>query len=299
MVTRILPRSICGALVPLAIALSSDAAQATTCGRDPDATTVPPPIGVRAPRNVQPRITLHANWRVQSFCPPWGNDRRFLAGRFDLSLRAAGAVGPVTPIALRESTSGEVATVVIIPAGPLAPNERFEVVYVEQDAKEAPRILATFTTGDRIDDKPPIWAGVTSHSKVGAWPHATPPRPQQRAKPGVIVLDALDCGGPGLAFKGLLAATDDDTRAEDLRYAVWMGDPDAPIDYTAPPLAYESGTLEPQRSSGMALVVLFGGRLSPNGFSFPAGKRTVKVGLRAIDLAGNASAPSEQLVNPQ
>jgi hypothetical protein len=219
-----------------------------------------------------------------------------LAGRFDLRLRAAGATEPL-PVGLRESTSGEIATVAMVPSAPLAANMRFEIVYAELDDREPSRVVATFMTGERIDDKPPVWSGVTTVANVGEWPAASSAKPKP-PKRGVITLDTdLLCSGPGIAFTGAASATDDDTRSEDLRYAIWIGDPDGPIDYTAPPLAYERGTRALLRPSGSLLSVQFGGRLPPNDFSFPAGKRVAKVGLRAIDLAGNTSAASEHLVH--
>lgn len=275
--------------VSFAATLPPEPARAS-CGREPDATVVPPPFGVRAPRNVKPRITLHANWRTWSYCPPWIEGSCF-AGHFELRLRAAGSDAPIA-VDLRESSSGDIATVAIVPRAPLPANRRFEIVQTEGGSKEAPRVVGTFVTGDRLDERAPTWAGVTGSTNVGHWPGREPPPASRRA----ITLDDLTCGGAGITFVGTTAAADEETREEDLRYALWTSEPSAPIDYTSPPLAYERGEREWLRNGGSRLVIRFGGTIAPSTFSFPNDKRTLKFGLRAIDLAGNLGEPSELVV---
>lgn len=267
--------------------------------------TVPPPIGVRAPRNVRPRVTLHASWRTRSFCPPWGVDRGCIAGRFDLELRparrSASARDDRVAVDLRESSSGDVATVEIVPRGQalLEPRTRFEILYTELDGKEPSRIIASFETGDALDTTPPSWSGVTSHEQLAV---AAAPTPKPSSK--VVTLDEVACGGPGLRFLGPAAATDDQTRPEDMRYAIWMADAAGSIDYLQPPLAIVKGSPDVHRApAATTLALTFGGSPPPSDFSFPsgsfppgAGTRPVKVGIRAIDLAGNLSIASERMV---
>lgn len=264
--------------------------------------TVPPPIGVRAPRNVRPRVTLHANWRTRSFCPPWGVDRGCISGRFDLELRPARRSASARPddrvaVDLRESSSGDVATVEIVPRGQalLEARTRFEILYTELDGKEPSRIVASFETGDTVDTTPPSWSGVTSHEQIGVAAPAPTPKPSSK----VVTLDEVGCGGPGLRFLGPSPATDDQTRPEDMRYAIWMANASGSIDYLQPPLAIVRGSAEVHRApAATTLAITFGGSPPPSDFSFPsgAGKRPVKVGIRAIDLAGNLSIASERMV---
>src|SRR5687767_4719365 len=96
-------------------------AEATTCGHDGDAWVVPPPVNVKAPLNVRPRITLHADFRTQGFCPPWADRSTAKCpkmGTYNLELREAGRGGAAgEPIALdmHESRSNQVATIELIP----------------------------------------------------------------------------------------------------------------------------------------------------------------------------------------
>jgi hypothetical protein len=275
----------------MAAITGGEQASGSVCGRPGDAITLPPPLGVLAPRNVRPRVTLHASWRTDDFCPPWPVRQKPCAkGAYDLRLRVAGE-DVVIPIDLRTSTSGDVATVEIVPKSALPARTRFEIVHVESSGISPTQVIGTFMTGDAIDQTPPSWLGVTSFQRFGTWPGIPlpPPAPRSAATRNVITLDELaDCRGPGVSFSGGPPPTDDATRSEDLRIALWAGDPAQPIDYTAPPLAYLRGI--PQRTS---FDVTFGGDAHPSNFSFERGKLPIKYGLRAVDLAGNVSAPSE------
>jgi hypothetical protein len=294
---------VSGVVVLVVISSLSTNAAATTCGREADATVVPPPVGVHAPRNVRPRVTMHADWRTRSFCPIWGNDRRCAEGHFDLELRQTGKSNEPFPITLRESRSGDIATVEIVPSRVLPENSRFEVVYEEVDRKEAPRLIATFATGANLDGVPPSFAGIRSYRRVGDWPGAAAPqarpRPKTSAQRGsVITIDMLSvCEGPGVFFEALAPAIDESTRPEDIRYAIWLAEPEASIDYTTPPAAYARGWPDYHRPPQPAtLAIPFGTNLPPSDFSFPKGRRAMKFGVRAVDLAGNQSTASEIVV---
>lgn len=271
-------------------------ARATTCGHDGDAWVVPPPVNVKAPLNTRPRVTLHADFRERGFCPPWA-DRSVTKcpkkGTYALELREAGrggTAGEPIPVEMRESRSNQVATIEMIPKQHLAPNRRYEIRYVEKEAGPI-EIVGTFLTGAAIDTTAPSWRGLSStFQRVGGlWPGETPPR----KKPGVITIDMTDCFGLGVEFDALDKATDDQTRPEDIRYAWWMGDVDGTaIDYTTVPLSYTKGyEVMPH------FKVVYGTRLEPlNDFSLPTGKKAFKLGVRAVDLAGNMSKPSEVVV---
>jgi hypothetical protein len=253
-------------------------------------------VGVLAPLDTQVRITMHAGWRTRSFCGAEGPPS-CAEGRFELLLRrapsaAAGGARPssaaLVPVMLRESSFLDAATVTLLPVAPLAARTRYELVYAEHDAKVAPRVVGTFTTSAAVDTTAPKWSGIASHHVVGQAIRA--------AGTGVVTLEE-ECAERGIRFEANESASDDQTPPGQLRYGVWVGDPTGAIDYSAPPIAYLEGRFEQQRPPKPPLfVLLLDAGDEPKRFVFPQGRRTAKLGLRAVDMAGNTSAPSEMLV---
>lgn len=261
-------------------ALDADA----ICGRAADASMVPPPIAVRAPLNAQITLSLPSSWRTRTFCDD-ALSTTCSSGSFELALRiapgdhATGAAPQIVDASLTESTLGAIATVVMKPRTPLTARTRYEVVRTDKAGKVPILVVGTFTTGDATDDRAPAWSGITRHRVSSTEPIK-----------GVVSI-AEECGENAIELEGM-AAEDEGTPATALRYAVWIGDQGKAIDYTASPLAILEGKAWPKHGGGNALVVTV--PLERDGkLALPNGKKTAKIGLRAIDLAGNASAPSE------
>ncbi len=252
------------------------------CGRPPVAYVSPEP-GAPAPLNVHVRVQLHKEWRTSGICAVDDEGReRCPPGKFDFALVQApgpGASAGEVPIVRRPSLSNEIATVELVPLAPLAPRTRYEVLYIDRGGAVATRILGTFVTGDARDDTPPQWSGVTRGTFTG---HAL------GARGGVIVIRA-ECSSPSVLLAGAGPATDDATPASSLRYAIWMDDGHGPIDYASPPLVYERGAA----GGRTGFFVEHGGSEVEDSFAPPKGRPRATFGVRAVDWAGNMSAPSE------
>ncbi len=285
-------RRLLGIVGGVAFVVWSDDARAI-CGRGPDATVVPPPIGALAPLNTQVRITMHAAWRTRWFCGGSGPPS-CAEGHFDLSLRRAPSLDrpsstDAVAVTIRESSIAETATVALIPNAPLAPRTRYDLVYSERDAKVSARVVGTFMTGDATDTTAPQWSGIATHTIVNL---------AKRSARGGVVTILEECPSYGISFESKDAATDDQTPAAHIRYAVWAGDPKGAIDYAATPFAILEGVETQNRPPKPPTrnLMLDAGQEAPLTFAFPGGKRVAKLGVRAIDMAGNVSTPSELIV---
>lgn len=259
------------------------------CGRLPDASMTPLPTGMRAPLNARVTLTMPSTWRTRTFCED--APRACVDGSFDLVLRhapsdhASGAPPVVVATTLRESKAGNLATVVMTPSAPLAARTRYEVVRIERSGKVPLTILGTFATGDAIDDKPPSWPGIKSH-------HVSSTEPIKR---GGVVTIPMECAENGVQINADTAATDEGTPPSGLRYAVWFADDGSAIDYASPPAMILQGQTIPKRNGGDELILMV--PLDRDGkLALPNDKKKAKLGVRAIDAAGNPSAASEIVV---
>lgn len=149
----------------------------------------------------------------------------------------------------------------LVQPDPLEPNTSYEL------RDDADRILSVFTTASTRDTAPPTWKGITKML------------PGPKDQRGV----ELACRELSLHLQGLAQATDDLTSRDDIRYALWVG---KTLDYQQPPIAWTTETDELRQAKIFELV--FDVPLPP--------ERPLKLGVEAIDLAGNASAPSELTV---
>jgi hypothetical protein len=121
---------------------------------------------------------------------------------------------------------------------------------------------------------------------------ASPYPARQRGK-GIFLL--MECMAPGVELVGPAPATDDATPAELIRYALWYSDERrATLDYTAPPRAYLSGTTDLRTHE---LRLWWGRSEMPSAYEHPGKSvRARRIGVRAVDLAGNLSVASEVVV---
>lgn len=161
----------------------------------------------------------------------------------------------------------------LIPQQPLSPRTRYEVVLsTGKDERE----LSTFTTSDLIDNEPPTWSGP-------------------------VELDVNETAQAGEACViGMPSAT------------VWLGalrDQHTPQDQllvsaqakVSEPSFRRLQSMHPVRNMLRGdFVILQGGSLcDPREFAFPQPLEESQLVLRAVDLAGNASAEhSMKLVGP-
>lgn len=127
------------------------------------------------------------------------------------------------------------------------------------------RILGVFTTGTLADSAPPSWPGITK-----AFPPAKPSKGVQ-----------VECAVSTLRLEGAAAASDDLTSRGDIRYALWLG---KSIDYTAPPQTWT--TIPNDWRSEKTFTLVYPMDDLPK-------ERPLLIGVKAIDLAGNATPASE------
>jgi len=263
------------------------------CGRPPDARVVPLPMGPVAPINTHVRATLHAGWEQRAFCTVEDAGEVCPAGAFEIVLRhAPGALALEGAIAVarQDSRLADRVTVTFAPLAPLAANSRFELVYRDRNGKIAPRILGTFATGALADTTAPRWIGVSEYFLDGVVPA---PAPGSK-----VVTVAEECAEPTVVFASAASATDDQSPEGAIRYGLWATpDPAAVIEYSEPALAYLVGDRSvpsPRTSAALRITLPIGSSKLP--FALPQSKGRTKVGIRAVDLAGNRSAPSELVV---
>lgn len=263
------------ALGLIAIAVARDAG--AICGRPGDVIFVPHGDRV-APLNAHVRLELPATWRTTALdcskpsdAPPPSACR---PGRFELVLRPAltsRTEGNDVATTKRESVLADAGTVELIPTRLLVAHTRYEVWLQDDSTTHRSRIVAIFTTGDAVDRQAPTWSGITR-----AFRHH----------------DLGECERDEIA---ILAppASDDQTPASQIRYGIWIGRGQGRIDYDAPPLTYAESSPIVQRAGVDRAEV--GLSLGSEAVVRP-GERFLKIGLRALDLAGNASTPSETTV---
>lgn len=228
-----------------------------SCGRSPPI-RVWPHRGVPVPMNAHVLITAPATWR----------------GDATLLLVTAPRRGRATDrVAVKEEAwrTAEVERIELTPLAPLAPSTAYEL------RSSRGEVLGAFTTSVMEDKRAPTWSGVTRGSLY-------------RFRAGVI---DVECGTSLLDVEGPSEAVDDQTTSEDIRYAVWAGKPGAPLDYTLPPLAWTARS--PYRSEGR-FGLDYGSSEFGNDIDLPK-ERPLRIGIKAYDLANNATAPSEITVN--
>jgi hypothetical protein len=72
---------------------------------------------------------------------------------------------------------------------------------------------------------------------------------------------------------------------------VWLPDKSGKLDFTKPPALYYGGSAF-GRAALEELSLGHPSTCSAANFTFPAGAKSLKIGVAAIDLAGNQSTPS-------
>jgi hypothetical protein len=186
----------------------------------------------------------------------------------DLGLRVRGASPPV-PVAIdvRESGAASRRVYELIPRAPLTARTRYEVTAARADGKPA-EVIGEITVGEKADETPPAWEGI------------------ERARLFHPPAHCCDCStGDAYVVLDLRPPTDDATSAERLVWAVWLGDGKGKIDFAQPPVTTVAAW-------GSTIVLGHKSSCAPANLVFPP-KGRARVGLRPLDLAGNAGKPSE------
>lgn len=241
------------------------------CGRPPPI-VVAPHRGLPVPTNAHVMVTAPAAWR--------GDATLFLvtAPRTD-----DGRVLPSTRVALREQSWRAAGTerIDLTPLVPLSPSTAYEL------RSSRGEILGVFTTSVLRDERPPTWSGLQSGALYEA-PASTP------GSGGKKAIAPLECGSDRIRLRGTSAATDDQTPTDEIRYALWAGTPGAPLPYASPPLTWSTRATYPaQAQSPLEFALVYGSTEQESmDFELPKG-RPLRVGVKAIDLAGNATEASE------
>lgn len=270
-------------LLALAATLSITGRAHAICGRPP-AVHVLPTYFLTGPPNAEVRLTLAKDWRTTGFCAD-GSLATCSGVAMELELRAAPRNGgpPFSiPFTGAHSESGAFATEVLRPASPLAAG-LYEIRAVERSARVEPKVVAIFKVAGEPDRLAPTWTGLTSARWV------------RRARAGSVVIEP-ECGAPLIQLEGA-RATDDMTSDVAVSFAIWLAQPGAAIDYARPPLLYARAD-----ELGSTLRIALGNteETTSNFATAAANAKTpypaIKLGVRAVDLAGNMSAPSEALV---
>jgi hypothetical protein len=169
------------------------------------------------------------------------------------SFRGPGA-GPADTV---RYGSGEERIIELVPRAPLAGHTRYEVLLGSE-------VVGQLVTGDTMDQTPPTWDGL----KTG------------EVSPGTD----SGCGaGETLVVLGLGKRDDDATPAASLRYAIWIGAQGKDIDYTQPPTTVVTANRD-------HLALGRESRCNPANLDLQG---AFAVGVRVLDLAGNAGEPSE------
>jgi hypothetical protein len=244
------------------------------CGQPPPA-VVSPHRGDTAPLNANVVMTMPSDWRAKSA----------------LTIKTAPAPGkPRVAVAAKERAwvTVTVERVELVPEAALSPSTAYEVWNARGE------ILGAFRTGTTADTTAPTWGGL----KSGHTYRITPISNVGGHK--VITID-MECGEGLLDLFMDAYAEDDQTPASSVRYALWAAAPPRAIDYTTPPLGWLTISPEQQKlamrpGTPPSYMLDYGTTESySNDVVLPA-IRPLKVGVRAIDLAGNATAPSELTV---
>jgi hypothetical protein len=176
--------------------------------------------------------------------------------------------GESVPVDYRTMGSGSLGVLEMMPRTKLDPRTEYEIVSVT--GNDQPRVAGKFETGTRSLTGKPTFNGF---SKTGYY----------KAVP-VCCMCMTDDPYAQLTMKD----ESPDDKSGDFRVAVWTAGADGKIDYAKPPTTYTRAYSE--------LWLGHPSICSPANFSF-AKSKTLKLGIKLVDIAGNASAPTEVVLD--
>ncbi len=250
-------------------------AEAEDCTRGEPIIVLPGTHQEVAPLNTQVFVSLAPDWAHYATYPSPEAKQKALGSSFaslklckvtprDAWAEGEGCQALVVKWDVKPAPEDSRRLVLSVPKGPLEARQWYAVV---AETSAGPARLAEFAVTDRRDDEPPTLGGVSERASVfGSSLHGA------NAKWTGLWVDAV---------------FDDTTRDEALRFEVYehTGDPKGVLRSAV--LAFRKSS-DPQPS---ALSLAEKGECTWGTFTFPkkALKRDFRV--RAVDLAGNASAP--------
>jgi hypothetical protein len=305
---------MCSSLLSLALAASvlvvvaPTPASASFCLVDGVFVEINPPPGAVTPRNARIRVRLtlasessHPRERLVLRGPHWSQHLEDIS----VTVRAGGDRSEA-PVAIERRVLGMQGERIIelSTAQPFEAGTRYEIVVSTRHrqprwkpggrtVRPSPgRYVSAFTTDASIDDSPPTWSGLTDAVVAGR-------RTTRFIRADGSSVDMIDDlrSAPWVVARAR-AATDRSTPVASLIYGIWVADGVGPIDYARPPLSHLrlhdgrilAGRDESHPERSLCDVAVFSA-VDPNKPS------PVRIGMRAIDWAGNVSAPSEVVLD--
>jgi hypothetical protein len=284
-------------------------ARASFCIVDGLYAEISPAAGAPVPRNAHIRVRLRLSPASERGAPQaaarlrgpqWSqhiDDVQVALRRKDA--RAGGA-----DVACRRRVIGmeKERIIELVPVQPLDPEQSFHIVITTparpgkiggrgaSARQNTSRFVSEFTTGGSLDQQPPTWAGITS-AQIAR-------RRFFVVHQGNKTIRAMDSGrnDPWLVVNAP-QARDDASPGAQLAYAIWIAGPQGRVDYTRPPvsfLAWRDGRILAGRDEAFSDSDM----CDIPSFPFPDVSKPLRIGIRAIDPAGNASAPSETVLSP-
>lgn len=219
---------------------------------------ITPAPGQLAPLNTRIRVTYVQSWNRAVTVVLRSEDGRQI------------------PASASTASSGQVRVVELVPEANLEPEARYEVRTIETGPPQVETVVGVFATGTGEDVAAPQWRGVRRAVLVGNRASRAAQRPGRRAE--------SSCARPApYAVLTAPPASDRDTPASSLLYAVWLPGAEGGPDTSRPPSAFvaaENGRIALGSSNSC----------DPRQFSF-ARRGRLRVGVAAVDPAGNQSAP--------
>lgn len=176
------------------------------------------------------------------------------------TVREADQPGQLIATSRRDSGTAAMFVVELVPAQPLRPLTAYEVL----DAKGA--VVHRFETSDATDTERPRWRGASRVEFV-----------REKA-----VCCNCSTGNPFAAF-AMAPLVDDITPESALVFAIWVAGAKGQLDYARPPTTIMPGPRFPLGDPSTC---------GSSTFDFPRAT-SLKVGIKALDLAGHESWPVE------
>lgn len=270
---------------------TSSQVHALSCGGAAPNGTLPGPLDA-APLNTHFWVSLPSDWEKLGVCPAHAaKPDACVAGRFTIELRrAAVAKRPATRVEaqLRVARADREHVVEVVPTQALEPRAGYEVWMVDLTKRVREHLLGTFRAGAHNDLSPPRWNGLTKGSY-------DPPRDSRGAQLRVH-LDAWSVETTPIVLHGDPAS--DDGGEEHVRYAIWAVPEGQRIDYTKPPITFEAAMYAQKEKTRLrtdVLLFLGGSGSCDSGptYAIPTDPSVLRIGVRAVDRAGNMSPVSE------
>ncbi len=218
------------------------------------------------PRNTRLRLT--PVWNLPGY-GDWEREHGFDGKRWNVELVKVGTSTPI-PIDQRVVGGAEERVLEVWPKSPLEANASYELRRgggVARTSRGFPTMRVGFATGAEVDSTAPVWRG---------------PKSARYLPGGVVTGYSCDVKAPVIEID-VGEASDDVTPPAQIVYGVWLVGA-SPPDYAAAPAVVVAP------SAGRVIL----GRASYCAESnFAVKDERMRFGLRALDWAGNASAPSE------